>query len=1139
MKRMMYAFAGLLLLVTLAACNPASSDPVKYRVTFESNGGQTVNAIEVTKDGLIPKPTDPTRDGYTFGGWYKESGLTNPWVFATDKVVANTTLYAKWTAVPARYQVIFDSDFGTPIEPLFVNAGAVLTKPQDPVKDGYIFDGWYTDLSYNTSWVFTDVVNNNMTLYAKWVLVIPKVTFETDGGTEMASYTTQKGKGIARPADPVKTGFIFAGWYSDAAKTQLWNFETAVVTEDVTLFAKWKAETNFNQTFKVLSIGNSFSEDAHRFLWSIAQSYGIAPENIVIANMYIGGSELAQHVTNLTNDAAAYTYQYYEKATVETINGVKLSQAIKAERWDVVTFQQASHFSGMAVNYANHIETLTKFVETNATNPNVQIMWHMTWAYQQTSTHSGFVNYDKDQMKMYNAILDAVNKKVTPISQVMTVIPAGTAIQNARTSYVGDLFTRDGYHLSDPLGRYIAGLMFFKSITGFYIDKATIFRPTGVSELLQEMAIEAVNNAYQKPNEVTNSTFTTEPAPEEIEVNGVAYPFEYVQGFWADNATAVSPDTDGLYNSFGAVLPISKAMLPVGSEITIQPGYQYRVIYLEKTGETTFKVLSRSVLYTAPYIEIDAAFWGTYQYVAFNITTNPTSNISARLAEVMGNFKLYHPEGTGLGHIDTDLTWSSGLWQQDGHALAESVYHRSSNPLTLGYFNNDTVIEVEAGYKFAYVVLTFSEGKYHVLSVSDYQTAPLYIDEAFSTGKELLAFIITTTNSDVDMTALNMANVVDLHPAVIPHVDQEFSFITGYWEANKNAITTTNANMDFLNRFAASQPQSKSYYDSVNSITIAAGYQVRVIYLSYDNYGKYTVLLRSNNLTGTIVLDETFWGEYQYVAFNISNTDNVTSLAGDLQNLPELFTYDMDPIVFSSGYWNTNGTTLTAGVNFGATNVIPRQFIPAGTTVVIESGYQVRVIFLKKTETGYQVVSRTENFVGSAPLTNGFYQDFQFIAFNISTAPAASNISAVLDTLPSKLTFVPFTADVIEHVDTELSFVSGYWNNFAIAVTPGTDTFSKGFAASNVLSKAHFDGVESIQIASGYQVRIIYMDYSFNTYSVMFRTNNVTGTIVLDAAFWGNYQYIAFNISSVPSTDLSTSLETLPGFITLVRPEAT
>lgn len=1137
MKRFLYVLVGLLLVSALVACQPEETpnDPVKYTVTFNVNGGSVVSPLEIEENTLITKPTDPTKSGFTFAGWYKESALTTPWVFTTDKVTADITLYAKWTAVIVTYTVTFNTDGGSTIAPVSVNAGSAISEPTDPTKSGYTFVGWFADEAKTTEWVFTDVVNQNVTLYAKWEENTPTVSFDTDGGSAINAAVVNKDAVLARPADPVKSGFLFAGWYSDEALENLWNFEVDTVPQSLTLYAKWKEETNFAQTFKVLSIGNSFSEDAQRFLWSIAQSYGIPAENIVVANMYIGGSELAQHVNNIASDAAAYQYQLFESATQETINNVKLSAAIRAERWDVVTFQQASHYSGLPAQYANHIETLTKFVEDNATNPNVQIMWHMTWAYQQSSTHSGFNNYNKDQMTMYNAILDAVTQKVNPISQVTNVIPSGTAVQNARTSYIGDLFTRDGYHLSDPLGRYIAGLMFFKSITGFNLDKSTIYRPTGVTEHLQELAIEAVNTAHNSPYQVTNSTFTTEPEPEPIPVTGVLYPFEYVQGFWADNATAISPETDALHNSFAGVLPIPKYMLPVGSEIVVQSGYQYRVIYLEKTGENAYRVLSRSVLFTAPYIVIDEAFWGSYQYVAFNITTNPMSNISARLAEVASKFALYHPEGTGQGHVDTELTWSSGIWQQDGHALAESIYHRSSNPLTAAYYKNDTVVEVEAGYKFAYVVLNFFEGQYNVLSVSDYQTTPLYIDEAFATGKELIAFIVTTTNSDVDMSTTDMSTVVDLHPKVVPHVNREFSFITGYWELNKNAITTTNANMAFLNGFAASQPQSKSYYAGVNSITIATGYQVRVIYLGYDNYGKYTVLFRTNNLTGTIVLDETFWGAYEFIAFNISAVPSA-DLSGSLATLPSKFSYDLDPIVFQSGYWNTNGTALTAGVNFGGSNIVPRQFIPAGTTVAIEAGYQVRLVFFSYIEgTGFKVMSRTENFVGNAPLTNGFYQDFQYVGFNISTAPTATNISAVLETLPSKLTFVPFTAEVVAHVDQPLAFVSGYWNNFAIAVTPGTDAFSKGFAASNVLSKASLSGVTSITIAAGYQVRVIYMDYSYNTYSVMFRTNNLTGTIVVDDIFWGNYQYVAFNISSVPSSDLSTSLETLPALITFVQ----
>lgn len=1019
---------------------------------------------------------------------------------------------------------------------LELSPGSLIPVPEDPVRDGYLFLGWYRNSLQTILWNFSvDTVTQAMTLYAKWEYV-PKtvsVSFSTDGGTVMDPIVAVENNTLSRPADPEKSGKKFAGWYLNPELTEVWDFGMDTVSGNITLYAKWIDETNFNQTFKILSIGNSFSEDAHRFLWSIAQSYGIAPENIIIANLYIGGSSLANHVANIGTDAAAYQYQLFTSSSVVTTSGVSISQALAYHAWDVITMQQASHDSGMPLSYGTHIETLIEYIMARATNPNVQLYWHMTWAYQQTSTHSGFANYGNNQATMFNAILSAADAKVKPISQFAGIIPAGTAIQNARTSYKGDLFTRDGYHLSDPFGRYIAGLMFFKQITGFAVSPSTIaFKPSGLTANEQLLAMEAVNAAFLAPGAITSSTFTVEPDPDPINVTGVPFTFEYVQGFWADNATAISPTTDALHNSFAGVLPIPKYLLPVGSEIVLAPGYQYRVIFFEKIGEG-YKVVYRSALYQIDYLVIDQAFWGNYDYIGFNITTNPTSAINTRLDEIAGKLKLYHPSGTGEGHVDTELVWSNGKYMQGELGIVSSPNHIATNPLTPAYFKLDTVFEVTAGYKFAVVVLNYDGGAYTVVSISDYQTAPLSIDPAYAVGKELLAFIVTTTNEDAAVLPADAAAAVWMHPHIIPHVDSEFFFISGYWELNKNAITTTNANMAFLNGFAASQPQSKQYYANVSSITVAAGFQVRVIYLNYDNYGKYTVALRSNNLTGTIVLDEVFWGAYEYVAFNISSVPS-SNLSGSLATLPSKLTYNHAPMTYALGYWDLNKTALTSSTTFAGSNVINRQFLPAGTIVTVEAGYQVRVIFLNNDGSGYKVAARSENFVGQFVLTNGLYQNYQYIAFNISSVPS-SNLTAQLETLATRTTFAPYTAPLVAHEDQTLTFVSGYWNNFAQAVTPGTDSFSKGFAASNVFTKAYFDGTKEIVVAAGYQVRVIYLDYSFNTYQVVFRTTtNLTGTIVLNEAFWGNYQYVAFNISSVPSSDLSGVLETLPPKLTFV-----
>ena len=98
---------------------------------------------------------------------------------------------------------------------------------------------------------------------------------------------------INAPLFPTKDDHLFNGWYIDEGLTTIFDFSNDYITGLTKLYAKWTlSNENYMKSFKVLSIGNSFSEDAHRYLWQIAESYGIPKENILIANMYIGGAEL-------------------------------------------------------------------------------------------------------------------------------------------------------------------------------------------------------------------------------------------------------------------------------------------------------------------------------------------------------------------------------------------------------------------------------------------------------------------------------------------------------------------------------------------------------------------------------------------------------------------------------------------------------------------------------------------------------------------------------------------------------------------------------------------------------------------------------------------------------------------------------
>src|SRR5690606_23111866 len=194
----------------------------------------------------------------------------------------------------------------------------------------------------------------------------------------------------------------------------------------------------------VLAIGNSFSQDAvEQYLHELAAA---ADKPMVIANMYIGGAPLSLHWENARTDKAAYSYRKINVEGVKTTEeGVSILTALQDEQWDYVSLQQASPLSGQFDSYIAPLTALHRYLDS-ATNGRVKYIWHQTWAYAANSTHSGFTNYHNDQNEMYQAIMGA-SAKVQQLVPIDLLIPCGTAVQNARTSFIGDSLTRDGYHL--------------------------------------------------------------------------------------------------------------------------------------------------------------------------------------------------------------------------------------------------------------------------------------------------------------------------------------------------------------------------------------------------------------------------------------------------------------------------------------------------------------------------------------------------------------------------------------------------------------------------------------------------------------------------------------------------------------------
>ncbi len=250
-----------------------------------------------------------------------------------------------------------------------------------------------------------------------------------------------------------------------------------------------------NDTIKILAIGNSFSVDAlEDHLPEVMQAEGLT---VILGNMYIGGCPIDKHVKNLREDLPAYRYREFDpKGEMTQIKDYSLEKVLARTDWDFVTVQQSSPNSGIAETY-ELLPELVEFIRQRVSDK-AEIMFHQTWAYSPDSNHKHYGRYGKDQMKMYKAICDAVQSEV-PKSGITSYIPAGTAIQNARTSHLGQDLTRDGYHLSKPVGRYIASCTWLAAILNIN-PVGNTYCPEGMTRkdcrTAQKAAWKAVKNPF-------------------------------------------------------------------------------------------------------------------------------------------------------------------------------------------------------------------------------------------------------------------------------------------------------------------------------------------------------------------------------------------------------------------------------------------------------------------------------------------------------------------------------------------------------------------------------------------------------------------------------------------------------------------
>lgn len=251
---------------------------------------------------------------------------------------------------------------------------------------------------------------------------------------------------------------------------------------------------------KILTIGNSFSADAvEDYLHELAEAGG---HEVIIANLYYGGRDLETHWQRASTDGNDYELRLIElDGSKQVYDSVTVKQAIGCENWDYISFQEVSQLSGQIEGYDLFLPLLIDYAWDLATNPRVKFILHQPWAYAKDASHPGFVNYDNDQMKMFTTIVATV-WKAKEKNRIELIVPSGTAIQNARTSYLGDDLTRDGYHLSYSIGRFIAACTWYEAIWGNILDNP--YQPEGFTQRDVHIAKEAASAAVAHPQEITS-----------------------------------------------------------------------------------------------------------------------------------------------------------------------------------------------------------------------------------------------------------------------------------------------------------------------------------------------------------------------------------------------------------------------------------------------------------------------------------------------------------------------------------------------------------------------------------------------------------------------------------------------------------
>ena len=293
---------------------------------------------------------------------------------------------------------------------------------------------------------------------------------------------------------------------------------------------------------KVLTLGHSLAVDSGHMLNLVADAEGY-DQPMEVATLYYSGCPLYKHVNYIKNNSAVYDLYLSStttpgKAPVIT-KGVTMEYAVKYMDWDIIIMQGGVFEIAYDDKYQDgNIQFIQNYVDSIKTNENAIFAWHMAWAcpttnslrdmypYSPNSYYSSYEAFNDDRTTMYNAITGAVSRNIVTDDSFIYLIPSGTAIENALSSYLEETdLHRDYVHVSD-LGRVISSYTWYCTLAGIsHLDEIRLdaipkafLKSTSdktqdrvLTEAEKAIILESVNNALANPLQMTQSQYTVAP----------------------------------------------------------------------------------------------------------------------------------------------------------------------------------------------------------------------------------------------------------------------------------------------------------------------------------------------------------------------------------------------------------------------------------------------------------------------------------------------------------------------------------------------------------------------------------------------------------------------------------------------------